>query len=52
MSDNDIQALGDSDVSLDQALSGDNFEVAEQVETVTDPDPAPCLLYTSDAADE
>ena len=41
MSDNDIQALGDSDVSLDQALSGDNFEVAEQVETVTDPDPAP-----------
>ncbi len=39
MSVSDIQALSDSDVSLDQALSGNTFEDAEQVEQVNDPDP-------------
>jgi hypothetical protein len=41
MSDSDIQALSDLDVSLDQALSGDIPSHTEQVETVADPGPAP-----------
>lgn len=41
MSATDIQALNDSDISLDQAFSGDFADETEAVETVTDPDPQP-----------